>query len=126
METADKAVDKPVAANIGSRFHFGLDRWRRRRVTIRIAVALEYKDGDQNVSVPAHTVWVNDEEALLVAQQELPAGLRVELKQSFTGERQAGSVSPSQLKRQDGFYVGFRFESPAPGFCHIIFPASRI
>ena len=62
----------------------------------------------------------------IAAQQELRAGVRVELKQSFTGERQAGRVSPSQLKRQDGFYIGFRSESPVAGFWHIVFPVTRL
>lgn len=126
VETIDKAALPPRGSNGSGRLHFGLDRWRRRRVTIRIAVTLEYSEGGQTVSVPAHTAWVNDEEAFLITQQELPAGLHVELKQSFTGERQAGRVSQSLLKRQDGFYVGVRFESPAPGFWHIIFPSSLL
>jgi hypothetical protein len=126
METADRVVVQPQFPSGSNRLHFGLDRWRRRRVTIRIAVSLEYTDGGRSVSVPARTVWVNDEEALLVAQHELPAGLCVELKQSFTGERQASRVMQSQLKRTDGFYVGIRFETPAPGFWHIVFPASRL
>jgi hypothetical protein len=123
--TRDRVVEPPQSTTPNSRLHFGLDRWRRRRVTIRIAVLLEYTDCGKSVSVPAHTVWVNDEEALLVSERELPAGLYVVLKQDFTGERQAGSVVPSQLKRNDGFYLGLRFDAPAPGFWHIVFPGSR-
>ncbi|HVB33893.1 MAG TPA: hypothetical protein VNJ52_05900 [Patescibacteria group bacterium] len=127
MATTDSAViQPPQVLGKSSPLHFGLDRWRRRRVTIRIAVSLEYADGEKTISVPACTAWVNDEEALLVTQQELPAGLRVELKQSFTGERQAGHIIPSPLKQLDGFYTGIRFESPVPGFWHIVFPASRL
>lgn len=125
METIERVVDSHQVPGSGNRLHFGLDRWRSRRVTIRIAVMLEYSDGNQTMSVPAHTVWVNDEEALLLTTQVLPNGSRCELKQCFTGERQVGRVSQSQLKRNDAFYVGFRFESPAPGFWHIIFPGAR-
>lgn len=125
MEIPEKAVTAPPASGNSGHFHFGLDRWRRRRLTIRIGVSLEYAENGRTVSIPAHTVWVNDEEALLVVSQELPAGLRVDLKQSFTGERQAGFVKQSPLKRADGFYVGFRFETPVPGFWHIVFPGLR-
>ena len=125
METVERSVDSHQVPNSGNRLHFGLDRWRSRRVTIRIAVTLEYSVNGQTLSVPAHTVWVNDEEALLLATQELPSGSRCELKQCFTGERLVGRVSQSQLKRNDGYYIGFRFESPAPGFWHIIFPGAR-
>lgn len=127
VQTTDSSVvQPPQVPGKSNPFRFGLDRWRRRRVTIRIAVSLEYADGEKAISVPAHTVWVNDNEALLVTQQELPAGLRVELKQSFTGDRQAGCMVQSQLQRVDGFYAGIQFESPVPGFWHIVFPGSRL
>ena len=41
METIEKGVDSHQALNGGNRLHLGLDRWRSRLVTIRIALTLE-------------------------------------------------------------------------------------
>jgi hypothetical protein len=124
-ERFEKPAEQPDTARTGNRQFFGLDRWRRRRVTIRIAVVLEFSENGQPASIPAHTVWVNDEEALLLAPQELPNGFRVELRQKLTGERQSGQLTQAPQKRPDGIYLAMRFDSPVPGFWHILFPPAR-
>lgn len=125
MERWEKPAGHAEAPRNGSRQFFGLNRWRRRRVTIRIAVVLEFTENGQPASIPAHTVWVNDEEALLVAPQELPDGFRVDVRQKLTGERQSGRLTQEPQKRADGIYLSIRFDSPAPGFWHIVFPPAR-
>jgi hypothetical protein len=126
MERLDKQTVQPQAQRNETRSFFGLDRWRRRRVTIRIAVSLEFVDSGQPTSIPAQTVWVNDEEALLLAPQELPSGLRLDVCQKFTSERQSGRLTQEPLKRPDGFYLAVRFDSVKPGFWHISFPSPRL
>lgn len=124
MGDQDNKQSSPPAAT-GFRSLFGFDRWRRRRVTIRIPVLLEFAENGELLKIPAQTLSVNDEEATLLVSRELTAGSRVDLQQEFTGERQSGRLIPASSKREDGFCIAVRFDSPKPGFWHISFPPPR-
>lgn len=124
MDDRDKKqFSPPVGASFRSLF--GFDRWRRRRVTIRIPVLLEFEENGEPLKVSAQTLSVNDEEVTLLVSRELTASSRVDLQQEFTGERQSGRLIPANSKREDGFCIVVRFDSPKPGFWHISFPEPR-
>ncbi len=125
METTDKAVAQAATPILSGHLHLGLDRLRRRRLTIRIGVALEYSERGQTATVEGRTVWVSEREALVVTQERLPEGLKGELKVAFTGERQGFQVNSAAAKHADGYCSLVQFDSPVAGFWHIVFPPPR-
>lgn len=100
----------------------GEDRRRSQRVVIRIAVLLHLALPNVPADLPAETVSVNDQGALLLCPKAIPGDTRFEIEHKRTGARQGCRVVRAPRETPEGFYVPIEFDAPAKSFWQIAFP----
>ena len=101
------------------------ERRRSQRVVIRIPVTLRSNVQDQLVSIPDHTVVVNDHGALLLSSRVFRAGERLELENHYTSQRKSCRVTRAPQETPDGFLVPVEFDTATKGFWEIFFPPTN-
>jgi hypothetical protein len=89
---------------------------------IRVPVTLHYSVANKGVTVPAHTISVNDHGALLVCGRRVDAGTRVDLRNEQTRESVRGRITRAPQETPDGFLLPVEFESQKEAFWNISFP----
>jgi hypothetical protein len=118
-------VKKPLSRDAGgSQLLPGEERRRSQRVMVRIPVTLQMMPAGEKVTLPCVTVSVNDHGAMLLCQRTVAAGLKVEMQNERTGQKQNCRVTRTPIESEKGFLIPVEFTAPAPGFWHISFPAT--
>lgn len=115
-------IEKSLKTDSGPQLMPGEERRRSQRVLIRTAVTLRYVSQGRHVSVPAHTISVNDHGAMVIAARDLPVGTRLEIENIRTGQCQPCRITRTPRETPQGLQIPVEFDAPAPGFWHICFP----
>ena len=89
---------------------------------VRTSVTLQMTVAGQRVTLQGVTVSVNDHGAMLQCSRTLAAGIKVEMQNDRTGQKQICRVTRTPVESQQSFLIPVEFTSPAPGFWHISFP----
>jgi hypothetical protein len=100
----------------------GEDRRRSQRVVIRIPVLLHVTLADVPADLPAETMSVNEQGALLLCPKAIPDDTRFEIEHKRTGVRQGCRVVRAPREVSGGFHVPIEFDAPAKSFWQIAFP----
>jgi len=100
------------------------DRQRGQRVLLRVRAQIHVALGGTSSTLDATTLSVNPRGALVVIKQSLPTETRVVLEHSGTRERVACKVVRPPKEMPEGFHTPLEFDSPAPDFWKIAFPAA--
>ena len=100
------------------------DRRRGQRVLLRVRAQIHVALGGTASTLEATTVSVSPGGALVVIKQNLPTETRVVLEHSGTRERVACKVVRPPREMPEGFHTPLEFDSPAPDFWKIAFPAA--
>jgi hypothetical protein len=103
----------------------GEERRRSQRVVIRVPVTLHCVVAGKNVKVHASTVSVNDQGAMLLSSQSLPANATFELQNDRTHEKQQCRVVRAPVDTAEGHMIPVEFTGAAPDFWRITFPPTN-
>lgn len=121
---AANEVNTAPAAGAVKQVIAGEDKRRSQRVLLRVRanvfVALQGKPAAFEVM----TLSVNNDGAMIVMAQNLPAETRLVLEHAGTKERVACKVARAAREMPEGFQVPIEFDSPMPDFWRIAFPPS--
>jgi hypothetical protein len=100
----------------------GEERRRSQRVILRVPVILRITVAGKIVTVPAHTVSVNDHGAMLLCKRSFDAQIVVEMENDRTNEKIQCRVTRTPMENAEGYLVPVEFSKPAPQFWRISFP----
>lgn len=95
------------------------ERRRSQRVMLRVPVSLHLAGRD---ALRASTVVVNDNGAMLLLEEPLPADTQFAIENQHTGRRMNARVTRAAQLTQEGALVPVEFESAAADFWSITFP----
>ncbi len=98
------------------------ERRRSQRVMVRTPVTLYVWVANQELSIRAETVAVNDHGAMLQCLRNLPAETKLEIQNDRTRQRLPCRVTRTPRDTPEGYLIPVEFEVPSPGFWHISFP----
>jgi hypothetical protein len=100
----------------------GEEKRRSQRVILRVPVILRITVAGKIVTVPAHTVSVNDHGAMLLCKRSFDAQIVVEMENDRTNEKIQCRVTRTPLENAEGYLVPVEFSKAAPQFWRISFP----
>ncbi len=100
----------------------GEERRRSQRVMITTAVTLYLTMANQELTIRAHTVAINDHGAMLVCSRTLAADTRMQIQNDRTRQRVGCRVTRTPRETPEGYLIPVEFEAAMPGFWHISFP----
>ncbi len=100
----------------------GEERRRSQRVMVRAPVTLFVSMANQELTLRAHTVAVNDHGATVVCSRSLAADTKLQIQNDRTRQRVPCRVTRNPRETPEGYVIPVEFETPAPGFWHISFP----
>lgn len=115
-------IDGTPKSETGPQVNPGEERRRSQRVLIRFEVALHIVTQGKESRLSAHTISVNDHGALLSCSRDLPAGTKLEIENTRTGERRPCRIVRRPRETPEGYQIPVEFEAAAPGYWHISFP----
>lgn len=103
----------------------GEERRRSQRVMVRTPVTLYVRIANQELTIRADTVAVNDHGAMLLCSRTLPADTKLEIQNDRTRQRLPCRVTRTPRDTPEGCLIPIEFDTPSPGFWHISFPPTN-
>jgi hypothetical protein len=102
------------------------ERRRGQRVLLRIRANLHVALQGKTTTLNAATLSVTPQGAVVVVNQNLPAGTGLILEHGGTKQCVGCKVARPSRETAEGFHVPLEFDAPAPGFWKINFPPSDV
>jgi len=100
------------------------ERRRGQRVLLRVRASIHVALQGQTTTFDVATLSVNPHGAVIVMKNNLPAETHLVLEHGGTKQCVGCKVARPPRQTPEGFHVPLEFESPAPGFWKIAFPAA--
>jgi hypothetical protein len=123
---APVAQPEPASRAVGVKHAVvaGQERRRGQRVLLRVRASIHVALQGQAATYDVATLSVNPHGAVVVMKSNLPAETHLVLEHRGTKERVGCKVARPARQTAEGFHVPLEFDSPAPGFWKIAFPAA--
>ena len=100
----------------------GEERRRSQRVILRVPVILRLTVAGKIVTVPATTVSVNDQGAMLLCKRSFDSQAVLEMENDRTNEKTQCRVTRAPMENAEGYLVPVEFAKSSPQFWRISFP----
>jgi hypothetical protein len=100
----------------------GEERRRSQRVILRVPVTVRMTVAGKVVVVPAVTVSVNDNGAMLLCKRSLDAQAIVDMENERTNEKIQCRVTRTPMENAEGYLIPVEFAKASPTFWRISFP----
>jgi len=120
-----KALANPVKSSEAPLRHLagGEEKRRSQRVLLRVRAKVHVALKGVPKTFDVTTLSVNAHGALIVIDQNFPIDTRLVLEHCGTREKVACRVVRSPRETREGFHTAIEFDTPAPDFWRIAFPA---